>query len=312
MASVAYVTSNQVLQANEQQFIGCPITVQLNCANIQPQGVAWFVPVTSNGLLYSYNIVIDSAKPTADSVHAIRLWDKEKNVTYWAAIDDSDTEATFVTKCNACCGATPVMATVTIPAPLVQDCPCIDDSGKYNYFIPVPSNPNTLDYLISGIFNGVAGTPAPAGGGYANTGTLLTFLNTATTGWAAYGVWSYVNSNKTLKLVSTTVICAQIELSLETKSYCFQIPSTATEVNGITIGATPVTTDFPNIFFDDTSASNRQAIIDAIRPFLIGELTLETDSGDYFVKYTGIQLPVHLTLDGSTVSGTTFATGTCP
>ena len=316
MASVAYVTSDQVLMENEQQNVDCPVSVQLPCASIQPQGTAWLVPiVNSGGILIGYNINHDTAKPTPDSVNTVRLWDKERNVTYWAAIDDADDETVFIDRCNACCGATPVMPTVTIPAPITEDCPCADSDGNYTFFFPVPDNPNTLDFLITnGTFNGVAGTPTPAAGGYANIAAVLTFLQTAVTGWAAYGTWSLVNSNKTIKLVSATTECANVVLGLEEASYCFEIPGTATPVNGIKIGAgTPVNTEFPQISFDDTTAARRQAIIDAIQPFLPqGTLEIVDDSGTYYLKYTGISLPVNLTLDGSDVAGTTFSTGACP
>ena len=57
MASVAYVTSDQVLMENEQQNVDCPVSVQLPCASIQPQGTAWLVPiVNSGGILIGYNI----------------------------------------------------------------------------------------------------------------------------------------------------------------------------------------------------------------------------------------------------------------
>lgn len=313
MASVTFVTSNQVIRINDQNLAQCPGSAQIACADSVPQGTAWAVPVVDSfGILSGYDIVVAADKPSPDSIHVLRVWDVERNITYFIAIDDADDGSVFVDNCNACCGTTPVMPTVVIPDPIVEECPCADEDGNIVFQIPMPSNPNSLDLLISGTFNGVAGTPAPAAGGYADATALLTFLNTAVTGWAAYGTWSYAGvGNTTLILTSTTTLCADVEVTLEAASYCFEIPAVATEVNGITIGAPPTTTNFPNIFFDASTAASRQAVIDAISPFLIGTLEI-VGAGPYFVKYTGVQLPVVLTLDNVAVVATTFTEGACP
>lgn len=314
MSSVAFVTSNQVVRINEQDYAECLQSAQVPCEDTITQGTAWAVPVVSAaGLLAGYDMVISATKPQSDAINTVRVWNKTRKITWFLAIGDSDTEAAFVDKCNACCGATPVMDTVTIPSPLVEDCPCADSDGNYTWLFPFPTNDIPLDYLLTGFtFNG-ATPPTPAAGGYASKAAVLTFVQTAVTGWAAYGTWSLEGDNdEYLKLVSTSTECAGGDITLEEASYCFEIPAASTEVNGIKIGATPVNTEFPNITFDDTTAANRQTVIDAIRPYLIGDLEVVEDTGTYFVKYTGIQEPVTLTLDGVDVAATAFSTGACP
>lgn len=314
MSSVAFVTSNQVLAINELDYGTCPQSAQIPCEDTITQGLAWAVPVTQNGVLYGYEISTVVDKPQSDAVHVVRIWNRTLKITWFAAIGDNDTEAAFVDKCNACCGATPVMTTVTIPNPLVQECPCADEDGNYVYKIPMPSNPNSLALIIAGKFNGVDGVPAPAAT-YADAAALLTFLNTAVTGWDAYGTWTYEGAgNATLVLTSTTVLCAQIEVTLETASYCFEIPGTPTLVDGIDMDndGDTVNTSFPQISFDDTTAASRQAIVDALTPYLIGDLEVVLDAGSYFLKYTGVQKPLNLTIGGVLVAATAFSTGACP
>lgn len=314
MASVAYVESTQVLQVNNIPLYECPKTASIPCEGTQLQGIYWGVPIMGGGIQTGWQWVIQATQPTADSVRAIRLWDPSTSTTWYIAVTaDQTSEEAFVSRCNACCGTTPSMPTVTYQAPVYEECPCavdVNGTNTYTYYFPVPTNPNALNYLItSSSFNQVAGTPAPAGGGYANIAAVLTFLQTAVTGWAAYGTWSLVNSNTLIKLVSTTVTCAGLNLSLLAKSYCFAIPDADTTANGMRIGGQDLT--FPLVHFSDDSASTRQAIVDAIRPFLIGDLVI-VGSGPYYVKYTGFQVPNRLNLNGAAVSGTTFATGTCP
>jgi len=312
MASVQFVTSNQVIQINNIPHFECPVTKNINCENTVIEGVWWAVPTIQGGIQSGWSFEKVSTAPSVDSVKVLRVYDKKALTTYWLALDPSTgSENDFIDRCNACCGTTPVMPDVTISPVLVEECPCADADGNYIYVWPLPYNPNTLNISIEGSsFNGVAGTPAPAAGGYATPAALLTFLNTAVTGWDAYGTWTLENANTLVKLVSSTVQCAAVDFGLIAESYCFEIPGASTEVNGIKIGG-EITT-FPNIFFSDSTESTRQAIIDAIRPFLIGDLEIVEDGGDYFVKYTGFAVPDNLTLDGADVAGTTFSTGACP
>lgn len=321
MSSVAFVKSTQVIQVNEISYGACPRTENIPCEGTQMQGLWWAEPTTIGGAVNGYKIVKGDArdnyaKPTTDSIRVQRVFNTVNNYTYWLAVDDAAEESLFVDRCNACCGATPVMPTVTIPAPIVEQMPCPNvpnGTPTYTFEFAIPANPNTLKIALNNFtFNAVAGTPTPTAPptGYASAAAILTWVQA---NWAAYGTWSLVNSSKELQLVSTTTVSAGGTIDLIAKSYCFQIPGTSTETNGITIGSTDV--DFPNIFFDNTSAPNRNAIVNAIAPFFANgadDLSIVFSSPNYFVKYTGLQLPVHLLLDGATISGTTFATGTCP
>lgn len=321
MSSVAFVNSTQVIQMNEISYGACPRTENIPCEGTQIQGLWWAEPTVYGGAVNGYKILkgdsrTNYAKPSTDSIRVIRVYNIVNDYTYYLAVADGDTESVFVDRCNACCGTTPVMPTVTIPAPIIEDAPCPDvpnGTPTYTFNFAIPANPNSLKLALDNFtFNGVAGTPTPVAPptGYVSAATILTWVQA---NWGAYGTWSLQNTSKDLRLVSTSTESAGGTIDLIAASYCFQIPGTATETNGITIGATNVS--FPNIFFDDTTEPNRNAIINAIAPYFANgydDLSIVEDTGDFFVKYTGLQLPVHLLLDGSTVSGTTFATGTCP
>lgn len=85
-------------------------------------------------------------------------------------------------------------------------------NGLYFGVLGLPTLIGNQRYFPAGYFNGVA-LPTASSSGYTTTGTLLTFLNTATTGWAAVGTWTVANG---VLLVSQTagpgddVLCAGI------------------------------------------------------------------------------------------------------
>src|SRR4051812_30203503 len=185
MSSVAFVKSTQVIQRNEISYAACPRTENIPCEGTIIQGLWWAVPQVYGGGIDGYKItkgeIRDNyTKPSADSIRVLRVYNAIANNTYWIAVADADTEAVFVDKCNACCGATPSMGVVTIPDPIIEQAPCADvpnGTPLYTFEFPIPANPNTLMIALNDFtFNGVAGTPTPTAGGYASAAAILTWV----------------------------------------------------------------------------------------------------------------------------------------
>jgi hypothetical protein len=165
--------------------------------------------------------------------------------------------------------------------------------------------------LVTGYFNGAAAAVTPAAGGYANPAALLTFANTAVTGWAAYGTWSLINNGThyVLQLVSETVECADVRITLEADEYCFTFQAGDETVDGIIIGGTLV--EFPAVTF---SENNPEVLVNAIAPYLIGTeaLEIQENGGVTYLHYKGLQIPTKLQYEGADVVGVAdFAAGVC-
>jgi hypothetical protein len=87
-------------------------------------------------------------------------------------------------------------------------------TGLYIGNVGIPNQSLGQNFYPYGFFNGVV-LPAAAVAGYATPALLLTFLNTAVTGWAAVGTWTLSADNKTAIVTQaagpgTDVLCAQI------------------------------------------------------------------------------------------------------
>ncbi len=304
--SVKFVTA-KLFQKNGIPLYVSPKTEQIPCDSISVEGVEWWVPTLSSGRLTGYRRWIGnspggSALPQPDAVKTLRVRNHDTMETYWILIETTDDDTSFTANCNGCCGTTPVMATVTIPAPIVENCICADADGNYVHNFPIPANPNSLKYLVlTPSFNGVFGASL-SGSGYTTPGNLLT---AAAAAYAAEGTWSLAASNTILRLTSTTTSCAGLQVTLLTASYCLTLPVSSTPVNGIKFG----TTVYSFGTFSVSQTLNQQALINAISQYLIGTIVLA--SSDTKIQYTGLQVPVAITFDGSNVSGMTFAAGVC-
>lgn len=312
MSSIAFVTASTVLAQDEVDYIACGgKSLQIPCENVAIQGLVWWVPTSSNGIPTGYRPVIQATKPTTDSVKTVRVLDKTKNITYYIAIADGDDETVFSDACNSCCDNDPVIPPVTIPTPIVEEepCPVVDDQTLvYEFQFPLPLNPFSLTYKVPIIT--INGVPQSAlNGPYADPAAVLAAVQGA---YGSAGTWSLGAGNTLLLLSSETTESASVDIELIPESYCFEIPGTDTTVNGIKLGSPAENVEFPQVVFNDTTADLRNAIVNAIQPYLIGTVEVVEDTGTYYVKYTGLGLPVNLTLDGADVAGTTFATGTCP
>lgn len=292
---------------NTMPLWDCPKTVQIPCGNIQIQGVEWWVPIVSGGKLCGYrrwlgNSPGGSDPPQPDAVKTLRIWDIDGNNTLWILIENSDDETSFVDNCNGCCGTTPVMASVTIPNPIVEDCACAVD-GEYTYNFTIPSNPNALKYnILLPTVNGVVLTPALSAAGYATPAALLTAVQT---NWAGAGTWSLQAGNTVLRLVSEDAACVGLSVVLLAASYCLTVGASGSpdDYNGIKFGTDIVS--FPTISVD---ADNRDDLVNAIRPFLVGTISTSVAGK---IQYTGLQKPVEMTFDGVLVTGRAWAAGVC-
>lgn len=311
MSSIAFVTA-QVIAQNEVDYIECGgKALQIPCEDIAVQGTLWFVPQIANGILTGYRPDMSADKPTTDSIHVLRILDRTKNSTYYILIADNADETVFTNLCNNCCDESSIMPVVTIPEPIIEEAPCPTvPSGTpvYDFQFNIPANPYSLDYRAPYIsINGVV--QADLAGPYADpTALLAAFTGT----YGSAGTWTLNDDETLLLLSSTTTETAGVTVELIDESYCFEIPDTNTTVNGIKVGSPAQNVTFPQVTFNDTTESLRNAIVNAIQPYLNGTVEVVENTGTYYVKYTGQMLPVQLTLDGANVSGTAFASGTCP
>lgn len=246
--AINYVDTLQCVEVNGQsyQWPNYPNGIQkvIPCrATIM--GVFWKLPVTLGNRLISYNyrVAVDAVKPTPDALKVLRLKDAlDANTEYGIALLDSDgvTGYSFIDNCNGCCGATPVMATVTIPQPILQSPPQTSVAGVNTFVFPFPANPNALLYDIDfPWFNGVGPvTPYVAAG----ITTAALFVIWANANWSDYGTWSSVGD--VVRLASEDGVSvifvteAGVAPNLVPAPWCFDLTafSTPAAVNGVQFG----------------------------------------------------------------------------
>lgn len=306
--SVAYVKAVALIYNNESQHECSGKQISVPCGSTEVLGIEWAVPQTGGGLFTGYFPMIYPTKPTTDSVKTIHLYDTDSNNHYWIVINDSDTTDAFNSKCNNCCGATPSMDAVTIPAPIVEDgvCPTVSTSNTYRFTWGLPLNPNSLKLTIASLtFNGVPGTPYTSTG-FTLPSDLLTWLNTNN---SAAGTWTLESSNKVLVLTSTTTTTASIDVNLVPAVYCFTYPSSDMTVDAIKIGTNVITLPGGAITFTKTTPD---VLINAIKDLLVGTYLKTTNTGNVYLQYTGELVPDRLYFGGSAVSSSTFTAGVCP
>lgn len=154
----------QILRRNSYDY-DCLHQESILCGSAVAEGLYWRVPIIGGGVHSGFRFVKQDTKPTADSVRAIRVNDKENGIIYYVAIADGGTAELFTDACNACCDTVTPMATVALPAIIIEEIGCIDGDGNYSYFANVPAAPGAGNkYTLSGSVNGVALPAAPAEG----------------------------------------------------------------------------------------------------------------------------------------------------
>jgi hypothetical protein len=198
----------------------------------------WAVPI-NHGIYGGFNFVpynilnpAENVAPSIDSYACVRISKQGANGSSdWYMV--LGTSVAYITAS----GGGAALALVwpnrshTIPLlPICQTMNGVDANGKYIAVYALPSFdilPATVQtWFIYGNFNGFA-LPAATANGYATTGTLLTFLNTATTnsgtatapvyagGWGVVGTWTVSADSITLTATQTAgpgtdVLCAAI------------------------------------------------------------------------------------------------------
>jgi len=312
--SIQLVQSNQLAEVNGETFVNSfyPNGLQkaIPCRS-QVVGAYWKIPVTLGNRVVSYNelVATDATKPVPDAFKILRLKDAlDANTEYGIVIADADAVTTnsFVDNCNGCCGATPVMATVTIPQPIQESDPQTAIAGVNSFIFAFPQNPNSLLFSIPfPWFNG-AGPVSP----YAPTGitTAAQFVTWANTNWEEYGTWSSPAAN-VVKLVSTPsaaiyVLRSGMQVALTPANFCFTLTSFSTPaaINGVGFGA-GLPQKFPS--FALTNA-NQATLIQRLKPLMPGAtFTITTNH----LQIATVQAQPKLYNNASVIA--TAATGVC-
>jgi len=173
----------------------------------------WAVPV-SEGYAGGFNYVpynpsdpVGSVAPDPQAFKVFRIYNLLRS-DYWYVVG---TVAGYVTAAGG--GAALPTTVSTLQAGCQTLCE-FDENNKYFAIFALPTLSGNKHYFPYGYFNGVA-LPAANAAGYANKTDLLTFLNTAVTGWAAVGTWTVSTDNLTLRVEQTSgpgtdKICAQV------------------------------------------------------------------------------------------------------
>jgi hypothetical protein len=219
-----------VFQQNTYGLFSCQPQRSINCSKAVVEGIEWFVPeIDGNDIMRGYRRWIEKTdtKPQSDAVKTIRI--RVDGQTYWLAVADDAVAQDFADACNECCeNGTPVLVAPTIPEPVIEYTPQVDSDGNSTFLVPLPDVITGQKIILGGTFNGDEPTVTPDAAGYETAADVLTFANTATTGWAEYGTWSLVthtNGQKSLKLVSnssadTPVTSAGITAALLEQEFC--------------------------------------------------------------------------------------------
>lgn len=275
--AIQYVQSDQVIEVNGQSYAypnnpnGVPKAIPCRCTIA---ATMWRIPVTQGNIVISYNYLVatDAIKPRADAVKMLRLKDTlDANTEYGIAIADNDgvTGWTFIDNCNGCCGDTPVMATVTIPTPILESEPQTTVAGTNTFVFALPNNPNALLYSIPFPWFNSVGPVTP----YVPAGitTPALFVTWANTNWGDYGTWS--SSGDIVTLVSAPgdtiyVTKAGVAPSLTLGAWCFDLTAFSTEaaVNGVKFGSSD-TLFFAPFMLSNTNQTTLQNRLTPFMPF---------------------------------------------
>lgn len=158
----------------------------------------WAVPVKDFGIFTTLDYILavdgDASPPTYDSFLVVRVRDKLSGNTWWIY----GTKADFITSCSTCCDspAIPMPGTTGSFVIRIQPCDtlCIKDTnGNYYAVWGLPTLGSGQHYFPFGSYNNAPLFPGAATG-YADTTTLLAFLNLR---WTPF-VWTVSSDHLTL------------------------------------------------------------------------------------------------------------------
>lgn len=291
----------KVFHQNGHQLSQCSPTKAISCDSSSVEGLEWFVPDMEASIFRGYKRVIQTSKPTPDSVRVLRV--RAEGQTYWIVVNDNADGSEFADACNECCeNGTPTIASPAIPALLQEDEVCADSNGDYVHYAQIPTIIAGQKITIGGTIAGAAlvfDTPIDTAG-YATAADLLAFLLTDA---ESYGTWSLEGSapNQYLKLVTTEANKkAGIQVGYVSAPFCtgaITLPVTFDTVihNGIT-----------NSIQSVTAQTEAEVILAVASIFADGNLT-STVAGK--IGYTGSGIPGTIKLGATTKA--TFSAGVC-
>lgn len=225
-----------VIQYNNDPFVD-DVSLTKSAGNIFPSGIGktmaipcpdstgggiidgdyWATPVNEgivSGFTFTpYNVAeVVSTKPDVQSFAVVRISTRYSRDVYYVL----GTSTQYLASCSVCCADSPIL--MPVANDITDQAPCFticqtDADGNYFLSLGLPSlTPGVGRYYPYGYFNDVA-LPTASATGYVNTDTLLTFLNTAVTGWAAVGTWTVSNGSLIVTQTSgpgTDVLCAAV------------------------------------------------------------------------------------------------------
>lgn len=298
---IQFVRSNQVFEFNGQIF-GYPsnpngIPKSIACRSVS-MGYYWLIPIVQGNRVVRYNelVAVDNVKPQPDAFKIQRLKDAlDANTEYGIAVLDTDgiTSNTFVDSCNGCCGDTPTMPNVSIPAPIIQSGPASTTDGVNRFVFPFPSNPFSYPIAVPyPWFNGAAGTPITAGDAVTTAAQAATW---ATTNWSDYGTWTSSGDALILDSASTDTVYvtkAGMQPALVPQSFCIDLSSFSipAAVNGVKLGTGTTTLAVSPFMLSSTSGDT---VINALKKYMptatftksTGKVQVDTISGKPIFYY---------------------------
>lgn len=210
----------RILIKNSVQLLAGVVKEAIDCENARVDAMYWLVPVIRNQILQSYRPVLSAAKPTADSVHALRVTDKQSGFVYFIAMADSADATVFTNACNACCDSVTPMPDVVVPEPLLEADSCLDDNDVYNYSYIAPALGAGEVYAVRGSLEGAAFT-----GEQNSFASVAAFQVWAAANWAAYGTWT--NAGQKINLANATKKYGFVKL-LRAKTFDSNAPGALT------------------------------------------------------------------------------------
>jgi hypothetical protein len=224
-----------VVRFNNDTFVDDPTVTRVSGANITtgigstkavpcPDSVSggvidgdyWAKPINegtvSDFLFVPYNVNESiSSQPTEDSFAVVRISSRFTRDVWWVV----GTSTQYLASCAVCCSDSPVAMPDATDLPVEAGCQVMCNqfsNGLYFATLGLPILIGNERYYPFGYFNGEA-LPTATGLGYATTGDLLTFLNTADTGWAAVGTWTVSNGALIVQQTDgpgTDILCAAV------------------------------------------------------------------------------------------------------
>lgn len=205
---------------------GCnPIPYQAVSTDFDSEGERWMVPQVVNGVVESYEETYEDASAITDAFKAVRL----KHPITGDVIYILGTEADWLDRVNECCGDTPTMPEITLPAPNLDEAPCCEteiteSDCSYSYNDTVGEIAAGQKIQLAGSNDGVAFTPVSDVAGFASYAAAITWANA---NWSAYGAFTAIKDDAGvtvgIKFTSSTVSKGAFKVSLLAQKYCLTV-----------------------------------------------------------------------------------------